>query len=132
MSYGMEYVAPKIKTGLSYIRSPSLFTNEVNRLLNSNYQYAIEKNKYSGSFEQWEEEFNDGAMAYAKAHAKLTVYNEAQWTCREIAITLGKRWYGKTLQHLETVKDHLQDRDTWVDWASQATVVNGKIIPYNQ
>lgn len=85
MNYGREYVEPKVRTGLSVV------TNPVDREHMDRIPDLPELAKY------------------ADAHAKLPVYNEAQYHAREAAVNLGRKNFGAVEKHLMKLKAMLDD-----------------------
>lgn len=83
--YGAEYVAPKIRTGLSVI------------------QNAVD----SGRIRQIPQ--SPELTQYAEAHSKLPVYNQAQYHAREAAVALGKRDLFNAEKHLEAIQEMLKN-----------------------
>lgn len=63
------------------------------------------------------------AKNYAAAHAKLKVYNEAQWRAREAAVALGEWNFPKTIEHLNWLKSATAAGRE--HWASEALKFNG-------
>lgn len=55
--------------------------------------------------------------AYAEAHAKLPVYNRAQWLAREAAISVGMQQWDNARQALAELKRLAPDEDTWTKHA---------------
>ena len=49
--------------------------------------------------------------AYAKAHAKLPVYNRAQWLAREAAISVGMQQWNNARQALAELKRLAPDEE---------------------
>lgn len=86
LAYGIEAVTEKVRKAMRYLTNNYGFMREVKDNLHGNFEYH-QKNDWDGFVEQWEA----GADAYADAHAKLTVWNEAQWHAREAAVALGRR-----------------------------------------
>lgn len=76
----------------------------------------IMKTKYS-SFEKYNKDLNFELNEYSRLHSELPVYNEIQYHCREAAITLGLKNFNKTIEHLNFIKDAINN-ETFIEMAS--------------
>lgn len=127
MGYGYEAVGEKLRRAMRYFTNGYGLAREVDDNLRGNYRYR-ERNDWDAFLAEWEH----GADAYANAHSRLTVWNEAQWHAREAAVALGRRHYATMEHHLQYLKMyHDRGREAWSDWASMITVIHGgEIAPF--
>jgi hypothetical protein len=87
--------------------------------------------RYTGSYEDWLEFWREAGARYADAHAKLVVYNEAQWHAREAAVAAGRLNFVGCEKHLRALQHHLGSMEDWVTYAGQVTIApTGEIAPY--
>lgn len=129
---GFFYVERKVLGVLRDVRRTYGFEREINEQLRSNYRYAVEEKAYTGSFEEWQDAWVKAGRLYAKAHAMLTVYNEAQWHARQAAVTLGLHDYASFRHRLEALASHLESPEAWSAYASLVRVDdNDQPIPYD-
>lgn len=121
--FGFEMVNEKVSRALRYYREDPGLEEQVDTNLRSNYAIFCENPEASLTFEAYRAAFVGAAAAYADAHAKLPVYNEAQWLGRECAIALGRLEFDRVGQLLGALEDHLQPgRAAWVQFASQVEI----------
>lgn len=127
MDYGYEAVGEKLRRAMRYFTNGYGLAREVDDNLRSNFRYH-KRTDWDAFLAEWER----GGDAYANAHSRLTVWNEAQWRAREAAVTLGRRHYVTMEQHLQRLKMyHDRGRDAWSDWASTISVIpSGEIVPF--
>jgi len=109
---GWEYVKPKVENALKSIRRPGTIARE---LKESAEHLGVPQ-------EELKKQVSDKLRAYADEHSKIKVYNEAQWLAREASVAIGKEDFESAAKHLEQLMSHLNDSETWDDFATQYTL----------
>lgn len=87
--------------------------------------------RFAGSLGDWIRWWHEAGGRYADAHAKLVVWNEAQWNAREAAVAAGRIEFARCRRHLEALQRHMDDNTAWVAYAGQVTVRDGVMVSYS-
>lgn len=89
--------------------------------------------QYKGNYADWVKWWTNAGHRYGDAHAKLTVWNEAQWHAREAAVAIGYMKFGLALAHLRALNAHLHAKADWTRYAGQVTLDgDDNPLPYNR
>jgi 8-oxo-dGTP pyrophosphatase MutT (NUDIX family) len=115
--FGYETVKDKVESNLKRLKKAGGLGFELEH--NENVQNNAQYRKMSPK--DLHAKVNDLLGKYADEHAKLPVYNEAQHHAREAAVHLGRKNFGKTVEHLEELKKHLGSREEWDKYAGEWT-----------
>jgi hypothetical protein len=125
MDYGYVEISEKLRKCFSVLNGGYGLEQELRDSLKRNHKQS-DKN-----YEDFVKEFELGAERYASAHAKLPVWNEAQWYAREAAVALGRRQFPTLEHHLGVIRNHIQQGiEAWDNWASTVTVSRDSIMPF--
>ncbi len=109
---GFELVEPKVRRAIRMLDSGYGFAREAEQNNKNNAQYT------EMPLDKFEARLTKALLHYANEHAKLRVYNAAQWHARAAAICLGHKDWKGSLAHLRALAVHLGDRDDWNAFAS--------------
>ena len=132
-------VREKVTLGIRRIEE-----NDIPRQVKANYEFNIDPErdedalkyksksvKYHGTYDEWLKWWKDAGKLYGDAHAKLVVWNEAQWHAREAAVAIGYMKFGLALAHLKELKKYLNSKEEWTQYAGQVTIgSDNNPIPY--
>jgi len=120
--YGREYVREKVNRGLGALNHPYGFEKEHNENMEANARlYNTENsifgnNRYRGpnyTTEKHHALVNTALKEYANEHAKLPVYNKAQFHARGAAIAVGNKDWNTATSHLQKLKEMLDSKEGW-------------------
>jgi hypothetical protein len=129
---GYSYVVKKVKSALRDLTHPYGFEREVKEQLKSNYAYAVEKRELPISFDDFVQQWERAGIRYAKEHAKLVVYNEAQLMARDAAIAIGYKNFNHAIVCLTVLDRHLGSYEDWDAFAGLVRLdVSGNPIPFS-
>ena len=110
---GYEYVKEKVLKGIKYFTSGYGFDREFKENLASNARY----NKIP--LPEATQQVISALKAYADAHSKIPVYNEAQKVARQAAIDIGNMDWNSSLANLRILEKHLDSPEEWMEYAHQ-------------
>jgi hypothetical protein len=113
VSAGYEYVKSKVENAIRWLSSDYSFVREMNENIISNAKY------YDQPIDEYSKKIDDALEEYAKAHADLPAYNDAQVTARAAAVAVGHKNWDAALAHLHRLKRHLGSRKAWVEYAHE-------------
>lgn len=131
ISYGFEYVGQKVFSALRTLRHPYGVGREIEEQVASNHRHQTRTGQIEGSLEEWRGRLTAAAGRYADAHARLIVFNRAQWLAREAAVALGRMNWQRATLYLGDLENHLDSPEAWVDFASLVRVgPNGEPLAY--
>src|SRR5271157_2478293 len=124
-NFGYDSVKNKTEKVLRYLEQGYGFEREMQGNLKNNYG-AMKDEKLKGiSYEDAVAKFKAKGLAYANAHAALTVYNRPQELCRDAAVALGKWEFDKTRAIMNTIMSLLNEGpEAWVAQASQGANID--------
>lgn len=94
------------------------------RILRAGFEAALARNVENNAFYRGKtvDDFwppvRRRLRAYAAAHAKLVVYNRAQWLAREAAVALGREEWTLAYLYLRDLENRL---GSWPEWTAFAT-----------
>jgi len=108
---GYEYVKEKVEKTLRWLTEPYGFEREMQENIRSNAQVE--------GIDEEELRYNiyDKLDKYASAHAKLPVYNDAQYYARKAAVSVGGRNFKMAILALRELEKHLGSVGEWVKYA---------------
>jgi hypothetical protein len=129
----------KVDLGISRIED-----NDMERQVRANFEYRsdperdedakkwkIEPSRFTGSLEDFQNFWRSAGKLYGDAHAKLPVWNEAQWHAREAAVACGYMQFYAALKHLKALKSHMKNAKDWIAYCGQVTIdAAGNPVPY--
>lgn len=135
-SRGYEYVKEKVDRCLYMLTYPYGFDKEHQENIRSNSRYRADKQmEEEGILQtsnpqdvrwQYEEEYREKLdrllEAYADAHRKLPVYNEAHRAARDAAVAVGEQNWDLAIENLRILEAHLGSRDEWVAFANEGLI----------
>lgn len=120
-----DIVDKKVEKVLNILNSSYGFEREMKENFKSN------ANLRKVDIDDFTSRVDKGLTLYAKAHSKITVYNEAQYNAREAAVSIGKQKYNRTVLYLENLKKHLKSKEEWENYSMQFELDNNNNIkPY--
>lgn len=129
MAYGIHMAEPKVLSALRTLQHRYGCAKEIDENLSASIKYEEEKTGSRIDPVAWRVTWITATTRYANAHAKLDVYNEAQFCAREAAIQVGKRDYGLAEMYLVRLAKMMDGAD-WIEHAGTVYVDNDNIIPY--
>lgn len=110
---GYEYVENKVAKTLVVLRNAYGFEREHKQNMANNAKY------YKIPLAEYMTKVNATLTAYANAHAKLPVYNRAQYMAREAAVALGQQNFYRAELYLSGLERMLKTEESW--WAAATT-----------
>lgn len=129
---GYWMVDEKVHKCLRMLQHGYGFNREFEQNIENNFPYKAEKIP-SLTIGKYRQKLYDLLEKYSEAHAKLEVYNEVQWYCREAAIQVGKREWSSVEKCLKWLKRLVDDEDRYTREAAMFSLNrSGNIIPYNK
>lgn len=123
---GYSMAASKIERCLGDMRRH--IEDGIARQIRNNYDYHNMESKMS--FNDFMDLIKDAVRRYSEAHAKLPVWNEAQYHARQAAVCLGLFDFKGCEKHLAALASHINSPEDWVAYAGQVTMENGSPVPY--
>lgn len=112
-SFGYEYVKPKIERVTRILTNPYGFEREMNENINNTAAYRnVDPN-------QLRDQIAEALRNFGNAHAELPAYNEAHDISNNINYNLGYQNWGKAVQGLDKLNQHLGSSNEWDAFASQ-------------
>jgi hypothetical protein len=88
--------------------------------------------RFTGTLDDWLAYWKNAGSLYAAAHAKLPVWNEAQWHAREAAVASGRLLFTAVQRHLTALERHLGSSAEWTLYAGQVTIdETGTPLPFH-
>jgi hypothetical protein len=128
LSCGVNMVAPKIRRCLDDM-TPRL-ADTIDQQCRNNYDYNNMESVMS--YEDYMALIKKAGERYSDAHAKLPVWNEAQYHARQAAVCLGRFDFSGCKRHLSSLNAHIGSPEDWVAYAGQVTIENGKPVSYRK
>lgn len=127
---GYDMVDDKVRKTHKWLNSTYGFEREFKDNMRNNHAYKVERGQLRVSYDQYVDKIYGLLSRYATEHAKLEVYNEAQWLARQAAINVGNLdWDGASF-HLSQLKKMLKTEETYVAEAAKFTLTtSGQIVP---
>lgn len=120
--FGYSMVLPKVERCLRMLSSRYIsrrFPDETGFYAEHMENVRNNANYYGMTPDQFEEKIRPFLKKYAEEHAKLFVYNDAQYWAREAAIALGEQKFGEARRNLEFLMSHLNTPEEWSAYAGQ-------------
>jgi len=108
---GYEFVKEKVERGIKYLTSGYGFEREFEENIASNARYNEVPE------EELKQNIENALKAYAEAHSKIPVYNEAQKVARQAAIDIGNMDWDSALNNLRILERHLDSPEEWLSYA---------------
>lgn len=122
---GYGYVKDKVDKTLPTLQHTYAFARNFRANMESSARY------YNVPLSEYMLRVNEALAAYAAAHAKLPVYNHAQWLAREAAIALGQQNFLRAELRLSSLEKMLKTRTTWWEAATAYQLdANGQPMLY--
>lgn len=124
---GYEYVFDKTDKVLRYLTNEYGFEREMEENLKSNAEY---NKKDPQAFKEKVFALLD---VYGKEHAKLKVYNKAQWLAREACVAIGNKDFQTAILFLKKIKENLNTVEEWDNFASEFSLnPDGSVKEYSR
>ena len=123
-SFGEEYVIQKVKKCINVLASGYGFEREMKENIRSNASFwKIDPRVI-------EQRTDDALAIYAQEHAKLPVYNRAQWLAREAAVALGDKRWERSLMMLEELNAMIENGSYAKECAKFTKDANGNLVQF--
>jgi hypothetical protein len=119
---GYGYVKDKVDKTYHYLEHTHAFARDFRENMESNARH------YNVPLTAYMKRVNETLAAYAAAHAKLLVYNRAQYLAREAAVALGHQNFQRAELYLSGLTRLLKTRESWWE-AATAYVLNARGEP---
>jgi len=126
--FGWAYVKEKVNRALRYMTNEYGFERELREQVEANLRSKSNETGITSPDEWWEAMKRAGAE-YADAHSKLTVYNHAQKTARDAAVSYGRMDFPTTVKHLQKLDQYLNSPEKWARYAGMVTMDGGELVP---